>query len=74
MRVYFHLQNGTGMIRDGEGVEVSDLDAAKAEALNAISDVRGGVGSEAHDWAGWKLAVVDEAGALLLSLDLDALS
>jgi hypothetical protein len=27
--------------------------------------------SDLHDWAGWKLAVVDEAGALLFSLDMD---
>jgi hypothetical protein len=35
MPLYFHLQNGTEMIRDEEGIEVSDLDAARAEALDS---------------------------------------
>lgn len=34
MRLYFHILNGTEMIRDEKGVEVADLDAAKAVALN----------------------------------------
>ena len=40
MRLYFHVQNGTEMIRDEDGIEVADLDAAGAEALNAIRDMR----------------------------------
>ena len=40
MPLYFHLQNGTEMIRDEEGIEVSDLDAARAEALDSLRDVR----------------------------------
>jgi hypothetical protein len=72
MPLYFHLQNGTEMIRDEEGIEVSDLDAARAEALDSLRDVRDEEDSDLHDWAGWKLAVFDEAGALLFSLDIDA--
>ena len=71
MPFYFHLQNGTEMIRDEEGIEVSDLDATRAEALDALRDMRDKNDSDLHDWAGWKLAVVDEAGALLFSLDMD---
>ena len=71
MPLYFHLQNGNEMIRDEEGVDVADLDTAKAQALRSIRELRN-EDSELHDWAGWKLAVVDETGALLFSLDMDA--
>lgn len=72
MRLYFHLQNGTETIRDEDGVEVSDVAAAKAEALNTIRDMRSAEDRKQPDWAGWKLAVADESGALLFSLDVDA--
>ena len=71
MRLYFHLQNGTETIRDEDGIDVSDLDAAKAEALNTIQDIRDEQDGQPHDWSAWKLAVVDGSGALLLSLNLD---
>jgi hypothetical protein len=72
MRLYFHLQNGTEMIRDKDGIEVSDVEAARAEALNAIRDMRSAEDQEPHAWAGWKLAVADESGTLLFSVDVDA--
>jgi hypothetical protein len=72
MRLYFHMQKGTETILDDDGIEVSDLDAAKAEALNTIWEMRSEEDSTPHDWAGWRLAVVDESGALLFSLDVDA--
>ena len=72
MRLFFHLQNGTETIRDEDGVEVSDLDAARAEALNTIRDMRDEEDGEPHDWSAWRLAVVDSSGSLLLSLDMDA--
>jgi hypothetical protein len=70
MRLYFHLVDGTEMIRDEDGIEVADVDVAKAEALNTIREMRGE--QEAFDWAGWKLAVADESGALLFSFDVSA--
>lgn len=72
MRLYFHLQKGTEIIRDEEGVEVSDVRAGKAEALNALGEMRSEVDAELQDWAGWKLAVADDSGAVLFSFDVDA--
>jgi hypothetical protein len=72
MRLYFHLVKGTEAIRDEHGIEVSDVDAARAEALNTIREMRSAEDSEPPDWTGWKLAVADESGALLFSLDVDA--
>ena len=71
MRVLFHLMDESETIRDEEGVEVSDLDEAKAEARNAIQELRE-KDAAARDWAGWKLQASDEKGALLFSLRLDA--
>jgi hypothetical protein len=72
MRLYFHLQKGTEIIRDEEGVEVSDVRAGEAEALNALGEMRSEADAELQDWAGWKLAVADDSGAVLFSLDVDA--
>jgi hypothetical protein len=40
MRCYFHLVNGHETIPDDMGVEVSDLDDAKTQALIAIHEIR----------------------------------
>ena len=72
MRLYFHLQKGTEIIRDEEGIEVSDVKAGEAEALSALGEIRSEAAAELQDWAGWKLAVADDTGAVLFSLDVDA--
>ena len=71
MRVFFHLRHASETIRDEKGVEVSNLDEAKAEARNAIQELRE-KDAAARDWAGWKLEASDEKGSLLFSLRLDA--
>ena len=72
MRLYFHLQKGTEIIRDEEGVEVSDVRAGEAEALRALGEIRSESDAELQDWAGWKLAAADDSGAVLFLLDVDA--
>ena len=71
MRLYFHLLKGTEAIRDEDGIEVSDVDVARAEALNTIREMRSAEDTQHPDWTGWKLAVADKSGALLFSLDVD---
>ena len=70
MRVFFHLMDGTEAIGDEEGVEVSDLDEARTQALNAIREIR--ASDAARDWGAWRLEASDQAGSLLFSLDLGA--
>jgi hypothetical protein len=70
MRVFFHLMDGTETIGDEEGVEVSDLDEARTQALNAIREIR--ASDAARDWGAWRLEASDQAGSLLFSLDLGA--
>lgn len=68
MRVFFHLVNGTQTIWDEKGVEVSDLDEARTQALNAIRELS----DAARDWGAWRLEASDQAGSLLFSLNLRA--
>ncbi len=70
MRVFFHLMDGTETIRDEEGVEVSDLDEARMQALDAIREIR--ASDAARDWGAWRLEASDQAGSLLFSLNLGA--
>lgn len=68
---YFHLVHRHERILDETGIEVSDLEAAHYQAIKAIQELRQEGGSEDIDWRDWHLEVVDESGAVLLSIPLD---
>ena len=53
MRCYFHLVNGHETIPDDTGVEVSDVDDAKAQALVAIHEIREETIQVGASWQGW---------------------
>jgi len=73
MRCFFHLVNGQQAILDEVGITVSDLEAAKAEALMAIDELRReSEGMSNDDWKGWTLNVVCLEGNLLYSVNLDS--
>ena len=70
MRCYFHLGNGHGELIDGEGVEVSNVQSAKAQALIAIAELqRESIGID-EEWDGWCLHVHSTEGTLLFSISL----
>ncbi len=71
MRCYFHLVNGSEEIRDTEGLEVSDLDQAHAEALETLRMLAQEDEEAAAGWAGWRLNVTDVSGSILFSIRLD---
>ncbi len=72
MRCYFHLVSGSEEIRDREGLEVTDLDQAHAEALETLHALaREDEAAAAAAWAGWRLDVCDASGALLFSIGFD---
>jgi hypothetical protein len=71
MRCYFHLVNGHEEILDDEGIEVSDLDHAKAQALAAIDDLRNEAIEDGASWQGWRLDIADPSGRVLASLCLE---
>ncbi len=71
MRCYFHLVNSHEEILDDEGIEVSDLEDAKAQALVAIEDIREEAIQSGASWQGWRLDVVNPSGEVLLSIPLE---
>ena len=71
MRCYFHLVNSHEEILDDEGIEVADLEHAKAQAMLAIDDLRNEAIEVGASWQGWRLDIVDLSGCVLLSIPLD---
>lgn len=71
MRCYFHLASCHDVILDDTGIEVPDLETARAEALKAIWEI--GDEDEQGDevWQGWQLNITDSFGHVLLSIPLD---
>jgi len=58
-------------ILDGEGIEVADLEDAKAQALLAINELRDEAMEVGASWHGWRLEIVDASGRVLASLSLE---
>jgi hypothetical protein len=74
VRYYFHLAELHNAIPDEEGIEVSNPEYARAEALKQIEELRRADPSSAADWAGWHLHVADASGAVVFSISLDGTS
>ena len=72
MRLHFHLLDHQDSIADVEGVEVDDVDRAKAAALATLEELRQEDASTARDWSGWSLNATDPVGRVVFSLDLDS--
>jgi hypothetical protein len=70
MRCFFHLVNDYEEIVDTNGIEVHNLESAKAEAHVAINELRQEIGDEVEDWSGWRLNIVCSLGTLLHSMQL----
>ena len=71
MRLYFDLTDKQHTLPDVEGIEVSDIAQARSVALEMIRKIRQQDASAAQDWSGWTLNVVDAAGVIVFSIDLD---
>jgi two-component system, response regulator PdtaR len=71
LRCYFHLSKGDETIRDEHGIEVPDLDHARAEVMKAIAELRATQPRLAREGAGWTLTVADASGAALFTIPLD---
>lgn len=72
MRCFFNLTNGEEVIRDEEGLEVSNIETAVGYALEVIQELRVEAGSDLQEWQGWRLEIVDSTGRIVESLPLDA--
>jgi hypothetical protein len=74
MRVYFHLRTEHSSIPDVQGVEVTDLEQARADALELLCDFRQEDGCAVGDLSGWTLEATDAAGRVVFWLDLDSIA
>ncbi|MFC1459520.1 DUF6894 family protein [Microvirga arabica] len=71
MRCYFHLVNSYEEIPDDEGIKVSDLEDAKAQALVAIEDIREEAVQVGASWHSWRLEITDTSRRVLASHSLE---
>jgi hypothetical protein len=74
MRAYFHLRAKHGSIPDLEGVEVTDLEQARAAALELLFDLWQEDAYAVRDLSGWSLEAADAHGRVLFSLDFDRIA
>lgn len=65
MRCYFHLVRDQEELIDDEGVDVSDFENARAQAMMAVRELQREAGGIVEDWSGWQLNVVNAEGYLL---------
>jgi hypothetical protein len=73
VRVYFKLVRGREILDDEEGLDVADLPVARTEALQALRELKRAEPAAIANWTGWRLDVTDASGAVLHSINLDAI-
>lgn len=71
VRYYFNLTDGELVIRDEDGVEVPDIQAAVIYAMEVIEELRAEDPSNSETWAGWRLEIVDTQGRMVQCVELD---
>lgn len=70
MRCYFNLISDNETMLDDEGIEVRDLDQARAQALKAIAELREEADGDFIEWDRWHLEATDSEGKVLFSIKL----
>ncbi|MCB8823037.1 DUF6894 family protein [Microvirga rosea] len=73
MRCYFNLIDNYEKILDHDGIEVTDLDQARVQAIKAIEELLEEEEEFAEDWRNWTLEVTNETGKVLLSIPLNSI-
>jgi uncharacterized protein YfcZ (UPF0381/DUF406 family) len=63
-RYYFNIRDGYVVDEDDEGVELPDFEAARAEALATVEELR----DELADAGNIELEITDETGRRLLTV------
>ena len=63
-RFFFNIRDGYDLDEDEEGVELPDVEAARAEALATVEELRGELG----DAGNIELEITDETGRRLLTV------
>ena len=66
-RYFFNLRDGHNLDEDDEGVELPDFEAARAEAMATVEEIRDEL-SDGHATSNLELEVADETGRRLLTI------
>jgi hypothetical protein len=68
-RYYLHIQQGDQLLRDPDGIECLDLEAARAEAVAGIRDILAeAIKRGADDGLEDVLVITDESGRELITI------
>jgi hypothetical protein len=68
-RYYRHLQQGDQLIHDSDGIELADLEAARADALEGIRDILAEAIRRGNDVPlDDAIVITDEAGQELMTV------
>lgn len=70
-RYYFHTQNGD-RVRDEQGEELADLDAARNEALTVLGEILRYRGSAFWTTGSFSVVVTDAGGEVAFSITAQA--
>jgi hypothetical protein len=63
-RYFFNIRDGYDVDEDEEGIELPDIEAARAEALATVEELR----DELKDAGNIELEITDESGRRLLTV------
>lgn len=66
-RFYFHRRNGAGLFKDPDGSDLPDLDAARAEALEAARQLWAAAIIVQRDLSDDSFEITDDHGRHLMS-------
>ena len=71
VRYYLHVHDGSSA-PDEEGVELRDVNAARAEAIRASGEILRDCRPETLDGSEWRMTVTDQEGRNVFTLRLSA--
>lgn len=72
-RFYFHLRDGDELVKDPEGSDLPDVDAAKREALLAARDILSDAIKAGKSKVPEAFVIADEAGRAVETIPLAAI-
>jgi hypothetical protein len=64
-RYYFHIRDGWNVIPDEEGMELSDIYAARAEAYASADDLAREALRDGTRIGAWAIVIADQSGKIL---------
>jgi hypothetical protein len=70
-RYYFSLTDGNQIIRDDEGLQLADLNAAVGYAIKAIEELRAEAPSPSKEWLDWRMEITNGTSELVWVIPLE---